>query len=96
MARTDWSLYTTRYWQCATFSNTDLATVDDMAQMLPLWQRIRQVVQRGPQSLHAIASALNYDNVDTLDRTVRKYKNLFTKVTGADGVHQIALVETRR
>ena len=79
-----------------TFSNTDLATIDDMAQMLPLWQRIRQVVLRGPQPLHAIASALDYDNTETLERTVRRRKDLFTKITGADGIHQIALVEKRR
>jgi hypothetical protein len=78
-----------------TFDRADLATIDDMVEMLPLWQRIRRVVLGGPQPLHAIASELNYENVDSLDRIVRKHKHLFTKITGADGVHRIALVERR-
>lgn len=79
-----------------TFAQVDLATVDELADLLPLWQRIHQVVRRGPLPLHAIASELQYDNVDSLDRTVRRHKHLFTKITGKDGVHQIALVERQR
>ncbi len=75
-----------------TFDRVDLATLDDLAEMLPLWQRIRKVVQQGPVPLHAIASELKYDNVESLDRTVRKYRRVFTKITGKDGIHRIALV----
>ena len=78
-----------------TFTGIDVATIDDMTAMLPLWQRIRHVVKRGPLPLHAIARELNYDNVDSLDRVVRRHKGVFTKINGADGVQQIALLDRR-
>ncbi|MBI3049239.1 MAG: hypothetical protein HYY76_13120, partial [Acidobacteria bacterium] len=49
----------------------------------------------GPQTLATIASELNHDKVDSIDRIVRKHKNLFTKVSGNDGITRIALVERR-
>lgn len=64
-----------------------------MAHRLPLWQRIRGIVRSGPQTLAAIASELNHDNVESLDRVVRKHKDLFMKVAGSDGVTRVALVE---
>ena len=77
------------------FTRTDIATIDEFVDTLPLWQRIKTVVKAGPQTLATIASELNYDKVDSLDRIVRKHKQLFTKVTGPDGIHRIALVERR-
>jgi hypothetical protein len=47
------------------------------------------------ETLAAIASELNHDNVESLDRVVRKHKDLFMKVAGSDGVTRIALVERR-
>lgn len=77
------------------FSRIDVATIDEVAETLPLWQRIRSIVKGGPQTLATIASELNYDKVDSLDRIVRKHKNLFTKISGNDGVSRVALVERR-
>ena len=42
-----------------------------------------------------IAAELKHDNVESLDRIVRKHKNLFTRVSGTDGVAPMALVERR-
>lgn len=77
------------------FRRVDVATIDEVAESLPLWQRIRALVKVGPQTLATIASELNHDNVESIDRIVRKHKALFTKVTGHDGITRIALVERR-
>ena len=77
------------------FTRTDIASVDDFAEHLPLWQRIKAVVKTGPQTLATIASELNHDKVDSIDRIVRKHKALFTKVTGSDGVQRVALIDRR-
>ncbi len=77
------------------FSRTDAASIDELAGSLPLWQRIRAVVKAGPQTLATIADELGHDNVESLDRIVRKHKTLFTKVSGADHITRIALVERR-
>jgi len=77
------------------FDHTDVATIEEFAESLPLWQRIRAVVKTGPQTLVTIAGELNHDNVESLDRIVRKHKNVFTKVSGKDGITRIALVESR-
>ena len=52
-------------------------------------------MRHGPQTLATIASELSYTNTQSLERIVRRQKNVFTKITGADGVHRIALVERR-
>ena len=78
------------------FSTVDATTIDEVVDRLPLWQRIQAVVRTGPQTLAAIASELSYDNVQSIDRVVRRHKDLFTKVTGRDGVHRIVLLERRR
>jgi hypothetical protein len=74
---------------------TDIAEVPDLAESLPLWQRIKTVVKAGPQTLATIARELNHDNVESIDRIVRKHKKVFTKVSGSDGITRIALVERR-
>ena len=77
------------------FVRTDVAEIDELADSVPLWQRIRAVVKTGPQTLVAIAGELKHGNVESLDRIVRRHKNVFTKVTGDDGITRIALVERR-
>lgn len=77
------------------FRRVNVATIDEVAESLPLWQRIRSVLKAGPQTLATIANELQYDKVDTLDRIVRKHKTLFMKVPSSDGVTRIALVERR-
>lgn len=75
------------------FARTDVAAIDELAESVPLWQRIRAAVKTGPMTLVSIAEELNHDNIESLDRIVRKHKNLFTKVNGKDGIARIALVE---
>jgi hypothetical protein len=77
------------------FERTDVAAIDELAESVPLWQRIRAVVKTGPQTLVAIAGELNYENVESLDRIVRRHKGVFQKVSGSDGITRIALVERR-
>jgi hypothetical protein len=72
----------------------DPAETPELAAALPLWQRMKQALTRGPLTLAALSSELTA-NVDTLDRTVRRKNGLFTRITGSDGVARIALVERR-
>jgi hypothetical protein len=76
-------------------ARVDVADVADLAASLPLWQRIRDLVRYGPQTLAEIASELGHKNVDSLDRIVRRQKSVFTKITGRDGIQRIALVDRR-
>jgi hypothetical protein len=78
-----------------TFARVDVCDVQELAESLPLWQRIREVVRYSPQTIATIASELNHANVDSIDRIVRKKKTMFTKIAGADGITRIALVERR-
>lgn len=43
-----------------------------------------------------IAGELKHDNVESLDRIVRRHTGVFQKVSGTDGISRIALVENRR
>ena len=78
-----------------TFNRVDIRDVAELADSLPLWQRMREVVRHGPKTLAVIATELNHGNVESLDRIVRRQKNVFTKTTGADGITRIALTERR-
>lgn len=77
-----------------TVTRVDVASVDELAKQLPLWQRIKTAVRYGPRTLASLAEELD-TSVDTLDRTIRRKKNVFTRVPDADGVTKIALVERR-
>jgi hypothetical protein len=75
-------------------TRTSLADVPDLAEKLPLWQRVKHAVSHGPKTLISLAEELGA-NVETLDRTVRRKNGLFTRVDGQDGITRIALVESR-
>lgn len=74
------------------FRRVNVASVEELAEALPLWQRIKHAVRHQPQTLAALAGELGA-NIESLDRTVRRKRELFTRVTGDDGVTRIALVE---
>ena len=74
-------------------TRTDLADVQDLAQKLPLWQRVAHLLKTGPLTLVAIADELDA-KVDTITKAVTR-SSAFTKVPGADGITRIALVERR-
>lgn len=76
-----------------TFARTDVASIEEVAESLPLWQRIRTLVRTSPMTVAAIADELNHPKVESIDRIVRKHTQMFTKVTGADGVARVALLE---
>lgn len=74
----------------------DVAGVPDLASKLPLWQRMKSVLARGPMTLPAMAEELEGSNVESIERAVRRGKDkLFTKVKGSDGVTRVALLDRR-
>lgn len=77
-----------------TITRTNLADVQDLAEKLPIRQRVAHLLRRGPLPIHAIAEELR-EKPDTVARIVRR-SNLFTKLTNTpDGIHTIALVDRR-
>jgi hypothetical protein len=72
----------------------DIGQVDDLAKQLPVWQRLKTAVSHGPRTVQSLAEELSA-TIDTIERTVRRKNGLFTRLTGADGVSKIALVERR-
>jgi hypothetical protein len=81
---------TTRTW----IKPGNVADVDELAKSLPVWQRMKHVLDHGPKTLAVMADELA-EKVETLDRTVRRKSALFTRIPGTDGITRIALVERR-
>jgi hypothetical protein len=79
------------------FTRVEIADITELAESLPLWQRLRAALTRARQPLTLAQLAEDLDaNVDTLDKTVRRRSQLFTRVINTpDGIHRIALVERR-
>jgi hypothetical protein len=82
--------------------NVDATTVPAFAEKLPLWQRMRTALLRGPLTLSRLAEELGAQDtadlkrtVQSLERTVRRRNGMFTRVPGQDGITRIALVEAR-
>jgi hypothetical protein len=73
------------------FQRIDVAAIEDVAKSLPLHSRMKALLKSGPQTLAAIASELDHDNVESIDRIVRHHKTIFVKVTGRDGIVRVAL-----
>lgn len=73
--------------------NVDLATVEGLAEKMPLQARMRALLRRGPLSYAEIATELEA-KVDTVIKTSKR-SEAFTRVSGADGIQRIALVERR-
>ena len=73
----------------------NVASVDELTASLPLWQRMKDALRDGPQTLASLAADLNAP-VDSIHKTVRRKSLLFTKVSNFDDrVTRIALVERR-
>ena len=67
-----------------------------LAEALPLWQRMKLAVAHQPMTVAAIANELGPKaSVETIERYVRRYTKVFTRVSGNDGVTRIALVDRR-
>jgi hypothetical protein len=77
------------------FGRVDVASIEELAEKLPIWQRMQKKLRRGPQTLATLAEDLG-EKIETLDRTVRRKSGMFTRVTSSDDhISRIALVETR-
>jgi hypothetical protein len=77
-----------------TVRNVNIATVDGLADKLPLNVRIEHALKPGPMTLVALADELGA-KADSIDKAVRRGAGTFTKVLGQDGIHRIALVSRR-
>jgi hypothetical protein len=69
----------------------DLASVDGLAQRLPLAARMTAVLKRGPRSFAELAEELDA-KVDSVIKAANRSK-AFTRVSSPDGVSRLALVE---
>ena len=69
----------------------DLAGVDGLSERLPLAARIAAALKRGPRSFAELAEELDA-KVDSVIKAAGRSK-AFTKVSSADGVSRLALVE---
>ena len=72
----------------------NVGDVAELAAGLPLWQRIKSAVTQAPQTLASLSENLDA-KVDTVKKAVQRHPHLFTRITGSDGIHRIALVERR-
>lgn len=75
-------------------SRVDVGCVSDLAQKLPVWQRMKSELLNGARTLASLAETLGVP-VDTLDRTVRRKRGLFVRVSGQDGIVRIGLQDGR-
>jgi len=73
--------------------NVDLATVDGLADRLPLAARMTHLLKRGPMTVAGIATELGAKEDSVIKAAKRS--TTFTKVLGQDGSSRLALVERR-
>ncbi len=72
----------------------DAAGLDELVSDLRLWERIKAAVTQSPQTLASLAQGLDA-KPDTIKKAVQRHPHMFTRITGGDGIHRIALVERR-
>jgi len=69
--------------------------VPDLAEKLPVWQRMAHLLRSGSLTMAAVASELGVP-VDTIVKTTKRHENkVFVRVPGADGVYRIGLLDSR-
>lgn len=74
---------------------TDLATHEDFAGRLPLWQRLVGELRHGPKTVIELATATDA-KVDTVERIIRRHRDqTFLRLVGGDGITRFALAERR-
>jgi len=77
------------------FQRVNVASIDELAASVPLWQRIKAELQSGaPKTIAALAERLAV-KTDSVEKSLKRRTDLFTRVPGGDGVHRFALVERR-
>jgi hypothetical protein len=73
------------------FRATDVTSIEEVAGALPLWQRIQAAVRTAPRTVKEIADELGDAKPESIERTARRHKDLFSRVSGSDGVIRVAL-----
>lgn len=71
-----------------------VADTPELADSLPLKDRMRHAVRLQPMTAAALADELGA-KVETVERKVRAYPKLFARVLGSNGITRIALAERR-
>lgn len=66
---------------------------DDVVTQIPLWKRIHSAVKYTPLTVAEISDQIGHGNVESINRIVRQYKQVFTRVDGTDGVSRVAILE---
>lgn len=79
------------------FTRVDVAGVEELADSIPLWQRLRRELLSGagkPKTYAELADTLGV-KVDSVEKAVKRKGQVFTRVKSDDGIQRIALVERR-
>src|SRR5262249_21225593 len=72
----------------------NLATVEGLAERLSLSDRIGHALKHVPMTFVQLTEELGA-KLDSVIKAVNRNDRSFTRITGSDGVHRIALVERR-
>jgi hypothetical protein len=76
-----------------TFRSIAVADVGELAEGLPLWQRVKAIVKTRPETYAALADELGAP-VDSIVKAVKRKNLVFTLVPGTkDGISRVAIVE---
>lgn len=78
-----------------TITRVDLATVEEFAGQLPVWQRMVSALRAGALTPADLAREIDAKQ-DTVERKARAHPRLFTRFTGSDGITRIGLIEGGR
>lgn len=76
-------------------TSTNVADNEQLAGKLPLSQRLFHALKRGPKTLVALSEETG-GSIETLERTIRRQRQTYTRVCDQSGITRIALVEKRR
>jgi len=74
---------------------TDPASVESLASALPIWQRVKAAISRGPMTFADLVEETGIKE-DSIRRTVSRKGGMFTLIEGGNGTQRVALLETRR
>lgn len=70
------------------------ASVEELVDALPIWQRLKDALRAGPRTVVSLAEELGA-KADTIEKAVKRRNGIFTRVLSQDGIQRIALVERR-
>ena len=73
----------------------DLNGVPELAEGLPVWQRIQDALQNGPLTLADVADQLGV-KVPVIELAAKHRPTFFAKILGTDGIARLALAERMR